>query len=96
MVREVIMLTEDDVKVNELASVIKIASIIMFRVFETGDQSAYFTVCFLFVSAGKRMYLQHCALRSTCLPLETLCIFVFFWLSHGSFVNVFPHRRGTF
>lgn len=48
MVREAIMLTEDDVEVNELTSVIEIASIIMFRVFEKGDQSAYFE-CLFFV-----------------------------------------------
>lgn len=62
----------------------------MFSVFEEEDQSAYFTVCLfvLFVSAGKRMYLQHYALRSFCFPLEihevvffVLPFFFFFALS---------------
>lgn len=43
----------------------KNASIIIFSVFEEEDQSAYCLL--LFVSAGKRMYLQHYALKSVSL-----------------------------
>lgn len=93
MVREVTVLAENVVWFKGLTSFIRNARIITFRARKTTKVLILLFVCFLFVSAGKRMYLQHCALRCTCLPLETLCIFVLFWLSHHF---VFPHRRGTF
>lgn len=64
--------------------------------FEEEDQSAYFHCLCLFVSAGKRMYLQHLCFKSICFPLEIIEIvfYVFFFWILELFVLSLFHLRG--